>query len=183
MSVRIMDKLVNSILGRPAATAGVHSDLTSVFEAFNAAPKSPSTEALVAAHGIVCIINEITQKVYEKKEITVRVVEQFLDDIETWKRGLPSALGTAGLAEASSSPSSQGLGSSLGNVHVSCLYYFAVALVTRPILVSGLTTKPTFGTQPAQLAGACLDAATFLSETCSEAYRSGLLQNNMCIMK
>lgn len=178
-----MDKLVNSILGRPAATAGVYSDMRGVFEAYNATPKTPSAESLCAAHGIVCIINDITRKVYEKKEITVRVVEQFLDDIEAWKRSLPTALSTAGAVDVSGTPSSQGSGGSLGNVHVSCLYYFAVALVTRPILVSGLTTKATFGAQPAQLAGACLDAATFLAETCSEAYRSGLLQNNMCIMK
>jgi hypothetical protein len=178
-----MDKLVNSILGRPAATAGVYSNLNSVFEAFNATPKTPAAEALSAAHGIVSIINDITRKVYEKKEITVRVVEQFLEDIETWKRGLPTALGTAGSVDVSGTPNSQGSGGTLGNVHVSCLYYFAVALVTRPILVSGLTTKSSFGTQPAQLAGACLDAATFLAETCAEAYRSGLLQNNMCIMK
>lgn len=178
-----MDKLVNSILGRPAATAGVYSDLTSVFDAFNATPKSPAADAITAAHGIVCIINDITRKIYEKKEITVRVVEQFLEDIETWKRSLPATLSTTGTIDASGSPLSQGSRGSLGNVHVSCLYYFAVALVTRPILVSGLTTKAAFGTQPAQLAGACLDAATFLSETCAEAYRSGLLQNNMCIMK
>lgn len=179
-----MDKLVNSILGRPAATAGVYSDMRSVFEAFKTTPKTPAAEALSAAHGIVCIINDITRKVYEKKEITVKVVEQFLDDIEAWKRGLPTALGTnPGSMDVSGTPSSQGSGSSLGNVHVSCLYYFAVALVTRPILVSGLTTKATFGHQPAQLAGACLDSATFLAETCAEAYRSNLLQNNMCIMK
>lgn len=184
MSVRIMDKIVNSILGRPAATAGVHSDLKAVFDAYSAIPKAASAETITASHGIVCIINEITRKVYEKKEITVRAAEDFLEDIEAWKRSLPTELGkSTGGSIVTDSPASSEAAASVGNVHVSCLYYFAVALVTRPILISSMTSKAAMGSQAAQLAGACLDAATYLAETCAEAYRAGLLQGNMCIMK
>ncbi|EYB22057.1 hypothetical protein FG05_09064 [Fusarium graminearum] len=156
MSVCILDKLVNSLLGRPSASAQIRSDskLDDVGQ-----PGDRITECLMAAN----------------KKVTIPIVEQFLQDIERWKRDLPASVKIP--TEAS------GQHGTIAKVHVSCLYYLAVMLVSRPFLISTLTAKPLAKGAHSQLAAACLDAAMYLSQTCVEALDAGLLQGNMCIMK
>ncbi|RGP59202.1 hypothetical protein FSPOR_11495 [Fusarium sporotrichioides] len=156
MSVCILDKLVNSLLGRPSASAQIRSDskLDDV-----AQPGDRITECLMAAN----------------KKVTIPIVEQFLQDIERWKRDLPASVKIP--TDAS------GQHGTIAKVHVSCLYYLAVMLVSRPFLVSTLTAKPLAKGAHSQLAAACLDAAMYLSQTCVEALNAGMLQGNMCIMK
>ncbi|RGP80775.1 hypothetical protein FLONG3_1116 [Fusarium longipes] len=170
MSVCIMDKLVNSLLGRPSASAQIRSDskLDDV-----AQPGDRITECLIAANKVSSIINDITDTLYDQKKVTIPIVEQFLQDIERWKRDLPASVR---ITDASSH-------GTIAKVHVSCLYYLAVMLVSRPFLVSTLTAKPLAKGAHSQLAAACLDAAMYLSQTCVEALNAGLLQGNMCIMK
>ncbi|ESU15586.1 hypothetical protein FGSG_09064 [Fusarium graminearum PH-1] len=156
MSVCILDKLVNSLLGRPSASAQIRSDskLDDVGQ-----PGDRITECLMAAN----------------KKVTIPIVEQFLQDIERWKRDLPASVKIP--TEAS------GQHGTIAKVHVSCLYYLAVMLVSRPFLISTLTAKPLAKGAHSQLAAACLDAAMYLSQICVEALDAGLLQGNMCIMK
>jgi hypothetical protein len=129
----------------------------------------------MAANKVSSIINDITDTLYDQKKVTIPIVEQFLQDIERWKRDLPASSRIP--ADAS------GKHGSIAKVHVSCLYYLAVMLVSRPFLVSTLTAKPLAKGAHSQLAAACLDAAMYLSQTCVETLNAGLLQGNMCIMK
>ncbi|KAJ4015469.1 hypothetical protein NW752_006931 [Fusarium irregulare] len=170
MSVCILDKLVNSLLGRPSASAQIRSDskLDDV-----AQPGDRITECLMAANKVSSIINEITDTLYDQKKVTTAIVEQFLQDIERWKRDLPASVRISDGAQHGT----------IAKVHVSCLYYLAVMLVSRPFLISTLTAKPLGKGAHSQLAAACLDAAMYLSQTCVEALNAGLLQGNMCIMK
>jgi hypothetical protein len=174
--------LVNSILGRPAATAGLNSDLDSILEAVSRTEKTDEMSLLIASHQIVSIINGIVDRLYERKEISTPVVEEILKSIQTWSQNLPSCLQSPGRAsKISSSTFTKG---AIGNVHVSCLYYFAVTLVTRPILISTLTAPPSNGDLvQSQLASACLDAAVYLVQTCVDARKVDILYGNMCIMK
>lgn len=174
MSLRILDMLCNAILGRPAATAGLHFDLKPILDSSFTSKTSPWIY-LIASYNIVTIINTIVERVYEKKEITIPVVEQLLQEIELWSRELPKSL---------RNPSGQvpAQGETVGKVYVSCLYYFAVTLVTRPILISTLTAQQT-GEVDSHLASACLDAAMFLIQTCVDAHRENLVSFNMCILK
>lgn len=75
MSVCIMDKLVNLIFGCFVVMVGVYLDMRSVFDVYNVIFKILVVEVLSVVYGIVSIINDIICKVYEKKEIIVRVVE------------------------------------------------------------------------------------------------------------
>ncbi|SCB65517.1 unnamed protein product [Fusarium graminearum] len=172
MSVCILDKLVNSLLGRPSASAQIRSDskLDDVGQ-----PGDRITECLMAANKVSSIINDITDTLYDQKKVTIPIVEQFLQDIERWKRDLPASVKIP--TEAS------GQHGTIAKVHVSCLYYLAVMLVSRPFLISTLTAKPLAKGAHSQLAAACLDAAMYLSQICVEALDAGLLQGNMCIMK
>jgi hypothetical protein len=139
-----------------------------------------ATVCLVAAHGIASIINNITSKLYDRKEIAIPVVEMFLQDIESWKDGLPESLYRPSPQD---SRIDQAYSGALGRIHVSCIYYFAVTLVTRPILIATLTTRPSQDFIHTRLTATCLDAAMYLAQTCADACGEGLLQGNMCIMK
>lgn len=184
MSVCILDKLVNSILGRPAATAGVPTGSKPSLLKL-AKPGDHATDCLFAAYSILVIINDITGKLYDKKAISIPIIEQLLQDIESWKRKLPASVWTSSspASEQPSPKSSPSHAGAIGKVHVSCLYYFAVTLVTRPLLISALTAQPNGRDAYSHLTAACLDAAMYLAQTCVEAYTAGLLRGNMCIMK
>lgn len=96
----------------------------------------------------------------------------------------------------------------IGNVHLSCLYYFTVLLVARPHLVNSLlseervwsgkdqeegrgipSTPPSMAlrtrttAEMSQVARSCLDAAVFLLETCHECLQEGFLLRNMCLLQ
>ncbi|KAF4454887.1 hypothetical protein F53441_2680 [Fusarium austroafricanum] len=179
MSVCILDKLVNSLLGRPSASAQIRSADSKLDDV--AQVGDSITEHLMASNKVSTIINDITDTLYDQKKVTTPIVEQFLQDIERWKRELPASVKIP-TGDPSPGTVTQQHGA-IAKVYVSCLYYLAVMLVSRPFLVSALTSKGLGKGAHSQLAAACLDAAMYLSQTCSEALNAGLLQGNMCIMK
>ncbi|KAM4065648.1 fungal specific transcription factor [Hirsutella rhossiliensis] len=182
ISLRIVDMLANSILGRPAATAGLHSDIEAIIKDMSIASPNDDTKRLIASHHIVSIINGIVDTLYERKELTTPLVEQLLGEIQAWERKLPQCLRSVSIAvdAAENKPHD----AAIGSIHVSCLYYFAVMLATRPVLISSLTAQPVSGgLARSHIASACLDAAVFLVQTCIEAREAKLLYGNMCIMK
>ena len=88
-SLRIVDMLANSILGRPAATAGLHSDINSIIADVRSVTRDEDDVThLIASHQIVSIINGIVDTIYEKKELSLPLVEQLLSEIETWAKDL-----------------------------------------------------------------------------------------------
>ncbi|KAK2753619.1 hypothetical protein FQN54_007396 [Arachnomyces sp. PD_36] len=190
MSLSILDLLVSSILGRPSATSSLRTDLNCNFIDNSQTHNDPASACLLASYNIRPIINEIVEELYEKKMVSTIVAKRLLEDIEKWSRGLPDSL-----RRSVASSSSRAQKHTIGNIHVSCLYYFAVTLVTRPFLISTLITRPTHPQQAmsppstqedsdhTHLASACLDAAVYLIQTCTEAYKSDILLSNMCILK
>ncbi|GAD92158.1 hypothetical protein NECHADRAFT_45955 [Paecilomyces variotii No. 5] len=185
MSICIVDKVVNSLLGRPSSTIRISSDSVNslVGIAQHGNHLDHITESLVAANNIASIINNITDTLYDQKKVTTSIVEQFLQDIEIWKQQLPKSMRYPPRTEAVNPGSLPLQHGAIASMHVSCFYYFAVILVSRPFLMSTLTTSQSNGVTNSQLAAACLDAAMYLSQTCMEGLRFGLLKGNMCIMK
>lgn len=192
MSLCILDLLVSSILGRPSATSSLGTDLDCNAN-INSQPHHDQTSAcLVASYSIRPIINEIVEELYEKKVVSTIVAKRLLENVEKWSHGLPDSLRHSA---TSSSTNALAHKRNIGNIHVSCLYYFAVTLVTRPFLISTLIARPTHSQQSTstsnthedsahgQLASACLDAAVYLIQTCVESYKSNMLLSNMCILK
>jgi hypothetical protein len=183
MSLCVLDMLVCSILGRPPATAGLRSELdTSIIRLYESLDvrHGQSTESLFASYNILTIINESVDVLYGKKVASTAMAEQFLSKIEDWSQKLPSFLRNP-LTSKKSSPCRK---AATDSIHIACLYYFAITLVTRPLLISRLTSSPEAVTPSSSpLASACLDAAVYLVQTCSDAHKTGLLLGNMCIMK
>ncbi|KJZ78207.1 hypothetical protein HIM_02245 [Hirsutella minnesotensis 3608] len=184
ISLRIVDMLANSILGRPAATAGLHSDIHRIINDFSSITQDDDSQRLLASHQIVSIINGVVETLYERKELSTPVVEHLLGEIQAWERALPACLRNASSESERNSSDGTPRGAAIGSIHVSCLYYFAVMLATRPILVATLTAQPASGgLARSQIASACLDAAVFMIQTCTEARDANFLYGNMCILK
>jgi hypothetical protein len=181
MTCRVGDKLVNSLLGRPATTIGIMEQIDPVYTDLISG-HDHGLRCMVASYRIVSIIDEINTKLYGEQDVRPEVVEQVLQAIDTWKRDcLPSL--QASTPEVSVLPgnaSTDAPKGSVGKVHVSCLYYFAVILATRPVFISALTLQQGRKDQELPMSEACLD---FLAQTCMEALDAGLLESNMCIMK
>lgn len=180
MSLRVLDIVVNSILGRPAATAGMHPDVQGLIDDAVANSHDRGIICLGASYGAVTLINTIVDKLYGRKEITISAAEEYLQELDRWSQSLPDFLRTPPSTAEADVSADKG---AIGRVHVSCIYYFAVTLVTRPILVSVLTHPSSGNMVHSQLASACLDAAMFIVQTCSGARELKLLQANMCILK
>lgn len=185
MTCRVGDKLVNSILGRPATTIGIKEELGPIVNDL-VSSSDHGLNCMVAAYSIVSIIDDINTKLYNEQGARPALIEQLLQAIDAWKRDFTPSL----QQDTADEPLAQGGSSmpdakngSVGVVHVSCLYYFAVMLATRPVLISTLTLQQKQKEQQSPMAEACLDAATFLAQTCVEALEAGLLESNMCIMK
>ncbi|KEY64159.1 hypothetical protein S7711_03452 [Stachybotrys chartarum IBT 7711] len=180
MSLRVLDIFVSSVLGRPAATAGIHSDMQSFINEFVQSAGDEGLICLSASYSLARLLSKAVDTLYDRKDVTIPAIEEQLRELEHWSRGLPEFLRTAPSSENSGSSSEKG---AIGKVHVSCLYYFAVMLVTRPILIFSLTNQLPSGLVHSHLASACLDAASFIVQTCSGARRLKLLQPNMCILQ
>ncbi|KAK2751123.1 hypothetical protein FQN57_000198 [Myotisia sp. PD_48] len=189
-SLYVLDAVVSSILGRPSATSSLRSELDHALNDDSEPFNDPAASYLLASYNICIVINDIVDELYGKKEVSITVAKKLLKDIEKWSQKLPNSIRQS----SSSGPAIQG--GAIGSIHVSCLYYFAVTLVTRPFLISTLISQdqahlhtpfpPVSSTHDdishAQLAGACLDAAIYLIETCVEAHKADILLGNIALV-
>lgn len=152
--------------------------------------------ALNASFGACSLIAEIMQTLDADNTMTLRSAEQYLKRLRDWSSSLPkdvkqfSRVFDAHLTVADQERV-------IGNIHVACIYYFAVMLITRPFLIShlmenlpgGVAETPdddSPGKNPADvenMAEACVDSAMYMAQICYEALQSGLLMNAMCIVK
>lgn len=180
LSLCILDMVVSAILGRPSATTGLRAELDDSLIAVAASTADQDSDAIFASYQILSIVNEAADVLYKRKQASIPRIEQYLRRIEDWSQALPTNLRVSQEPYRHSSPERH----VIGKIHVSCLYYFAVTLVTRPILISTLTSRTMSSTATlSPLASACLDAAVYLVQTCLEAKKSELLLGNMFIMK
>ncbi|KAH7149193.1 hypothetical protein B0J13DRAFT_606369 [Dactylonectria estremocensis] len=179
-SLCIVDMLVSAILGRPPATLSLRFEVDQDLAESPGIRTDPDMICLVASYKISTIINAAAHELYGKETVAHAAAERLLDDIDKWSRSLPEYLKTESIDASGTRTQAE----TIRNVHVSCMYYFAVTLVTRPILISTLSSRPGPETSASsQMASACLDAALYLIQVCMDAHQAHLLLGNMCIMK
>ena len=194
-SLRILDVLVSSILGRPYSTPSIRID-SPAFNSMHIHVGKPRDLALNASFGACSLIAEITQYLSSDNSMELTTAERLLKRLREWSSSLPNDVRQ--FSKTNDEPLTlldQEL--VIGNIHVACVYYFAVMLVTRPFLISHLMSNLSGGAaetpettssskdspEVMNLAQACIDSAMFMAQICYEALQSGLLLNNMCIMK
>ncbi|KAK7550099.1 putative C6 transcription factor [Phyllosticta citricarpa] len=182
-SLRVIDLIVNAILGRPCALPVM--DLTSIDSS-----QGHGKVSLDAIFEACCTIDKVARDLGSGRGLNPKSAECYLQQLEEWSNCLPN-----GLRKFTRSDS-QGLTSNdreliIGNIHVACVYYFAVILVTRPFLISHLTShlsgqSPPEGTSTGtdkRLAQVCIDSAVYMAQMCAEALDSEALIANMCLLK
>ncbi|KIW26353.1 uncharacterized protein PV07_09453 [Cladophialophora immunda] len=194
-SLRVLDVMYCSILGRPYSTGAIRTDHVTP-NSGDVETSSPRQLRLNASFRVCTIIAQITQRLDCDGSMGLSTAEEFLKRLQEWSVSLPDDM------RQFKKPVDQPLALSeqeqmIGNIHVSCVYYFAVMLVTRPFLISHLMQQltgnagdgsVTIATPDAQanvidVAQACIDSAILMANMCYEALQSGILLKQMCIMK
>jgi hypothetical protein len=156
--------------------------------------------AISAAFDGSALLDEVVQRLKEMNNIIdIKTAETFLQRLRHWTQSLPHALRQ--FTKIDDAPVTEiHREKVIGNVNVSCIYYFAVILTTRSFLISHLMSRlregtrttptpatPTTGAENSvkvsQLADVCTSSAIYMADMCDKAMTSGLLLNNMCIMK
>ncbi|EEA26578.1 hypothetical protein TMatcc_005145 [Talaromyces marneffei ATCC 18224] len=196
-SLRVFDLVVSFLLGRPASSVpSNHDDMT------RREDLDPQSIAVLAAYNGSILMEEIFKHLKRVNSgFDVPTAEAFLRRLRQWINGLPRNFRQISF-DGELETLSVSRETAVGNIHVSCIYYFAVILTTRSFLISHLMsrlkessivasnpTSPTASgtteqqrTSP-QLAHVCIGAATYMANMCEKAMLSGLLLRNMCIMK
>ncbi|KUL87911.1 hypothetical protein ZTR_03952 [Talaromyces verruculosus] len=160
---------------------------------------TPPGIAVSAAYNGSVLLEDIVQELKKaNNSFNTTTAEAFLQRLRQWIQGLPCDFRQISFDDELEVTRE----TAVGNIHVSCIYYFAVILTTRSFLISHLmsrlkessivtpdSTSPTTAETSAQqrmspqLAHVCISAATYMANMCEKAMLSGLLLRNMCIMK
>jgi hypothetical protein len=187
--------VVSFLLGRPAGSVPFDC---------NCSPwgnDSPShSVAVSAAYNGSVLLEEIVQHLKKVgNNFDIPTAEGFLQRLRQWIHGLPRDFRQLSFDEDESISAVREI--AIGNIHVSCIYYFAIILTTRSFLISHLISRlkessivppdprlvavGNLEQQPMspQLAQVCISAATYMATMCEKAMLSDLLLNNMCMMK
>ncbi|KAJ9606220.1 hypothetical protein H2200_009181 [Cladophialophora chaetospira] len=192
-SLRVMDVIYCSILGRPYSTVAIRSDLPATTT--SPVPDVTNRDAALKASFEVCsIIAEITPKLATDTSIASSMAEGFLKRLHDWSATLP--VNMRHFSRSNDEPVTlEEQERTVGNIHVSCLYYFAVMLVTRPFLIThlmahlssaastGAVEDPSSMAEVADLAQACIDSAMLMANMCYEGLQSSILLKQMCVLK
>lgn len=202
MSLRVLDLLCSSILGRPSSTPSIQRD---EYETDLSSSESMDirTLALSANYESSSILDTIVQKFAISSSLEIEAAESYLQMLREWSQALPDALRSSPKHHGdNSSPNLDPREITIGNIHVACTYYFGVILVTRQFLIMRVmsqlrgrrsgTTAPTGGhsrdstetqDKATQFSNGCVDSAAYMAQLCYEASQNNVLLDNMCILK
>ena len=180
MSVCNVDLLVSSILGRPPATGGLPLDYEDNVWQQQRSLRSRMIPSVAPTFKLLIITHRIIEDIYVKKDKSLSTAERHLETLKDWRQNLPTSL-----QRSEASPSTLANQKEIiAKIHISCLYYFAVTLVTRPALILSLTAEPISTDDTLKsLASACQDAAIYMSQTCTDAIARNLFLGNMCFIQ
>ena len=192
-SLRVLDTIVNSILGRSSGLPGMlHPDkrLDSLRSPSGEIRQDTRQTAVQAIFSICPFMDELERKVCRQDMAST---ENFLQRLQKWSKALPEELRT-GVEVNSSTLTDREL--VVGGTHVACVYYFAVILTTRRFFTvclldrvqEGRVSEQSFETprineKTASLGQVCLNAAVNLAKVGSNIMTSGQMLNNMCLLK
>ncbi|KAJ9637424.1 hypothetical protein H2204_004848 [Knufia peltigerae] len=192
-SLRTLDTVANSILGRPGSLPLVRVDYLEGSEANQIGNGNQTVQAVATA---CSLLDEIIQNLGGVNKIDILQAEEALVKLRAWSRTLPVDLRRFPCHDSACATSADRQ-FAFGILHVSCVYYFTVILVTRPFLtvdlVGRLKPKPRYpSTHPADLVVAskvsklsqvCLTSALYMAEICDKYASSCLLIGNFCFVK
>ncbi|RFU30467.1 hypothetical protein B7463_g5879, partial [Scytalidium lignicola] len=197
-SLRNIDILTSFILGRPKSLPTVKHNINQIEMA-----SEDSQSAFSAILNGCSLLEDIVNKLSKGNMLHVPTAEGLLEQLRNCSRALPQTLRQFTFASddrASLDPANRQLLS--GNMHVSCVYYFAVILITRPFLIAYLMSRLR-GRAPDQLisnpdeasdvniknnkvsklAQVCVSSAIYMADMCQKAKASNFTFGNLCLLK
>ncbi|KAE8382977.1 hypothetical protein BDV26DRAFT_277672 [Aspergillus bertholletiae] len=195
-SIRVLDLVSSSILGRPGSTSSLRTDDIRVDDFDQEV--SYRTTALNASYEASSVLEAIVQKLTDGEKLDANSADHFLRIWREWSQALPDKLRVRPRKEPDLGLNPDYREKMIGNIHVACTYYFGVILVTRQSLIQHIMPqirgkRPKKATtrqetsdgneKAAELSSVCTDAATFMAQMCCDAAEAGILWGNMCILK
>ncbi|KAH8700326.1 hypothetical protein BGW36DRAFT_415426 [Talaromyces proteolyticus] len=184
-SVRVLDLICNTILGRPGSTPVLRNE-----REYLDGEICPNYATLCATYEIVSVLQLVVNDTKEKEGIPINKAEEYLLQLRKWSSGLPSHLRRQSLEGPSSQRSLETRRATVGKIHLACIYYYGVIQVTRQFLVDqvvphvcGQTADDRADNRTSKLATMCREAALLMAQMCEDAEKAGALLGNMCILK
>lgn len=183
-SLRVVDLIISSILGRPPSTSDVDCTVR-----YNAPPESTeqfTTSILDASVQIFMIIERVVVEVYSRKRISLRIAKYVSRQLKAWASNWLNPL-----ADTISRPphASATRGAVVGACSTICSYYYGIMLLTRPFLIYELyeymgASLKGGGTQVEHLekrkyADAALDAAASFVDTLQGVIKANHMPQKM----
>jgi hypothetical protein len=150
---------------------------------------SPRDLAINANFEMSYILESAIEHLERKRSLDLSASEKLLSRLRSWSNALPHELRRFS-ARSLLRPGEHEM--VVGNLHIACIYYFAVILITRPFLITSLLMRlPSSPTRHAgmaygevsPLAEVCIDSAVFMARICRDALAAGLVLENMCLLK
>lgn len=195
MSLRVLDLLSSAILARPSSTPTIQGD---GYETDGAGDNGRNQRnlALKATYESSSIIDAIVQNCAQSSSLDIKSAENFLQMLREWSQALPEVLRRSPSSQSENQtrliPDSREM--TIGNIHVSCTYYFGIILVTRQFLISRVMSHlrgrkshapedAAVEEKTSQFSNGCVTSAAFMAELCSEAAKNNVIFDNMCLLK
>lgn len=197
-SIRVLDSVCSSILGRPCETPPLRADIPLTDLAL-APSNNHRSVALIASYKSTAILESIIQSSNNEDGLSNASAEKYLQMLLEWSQALPAQLRRQPSSSVQPPPSSRA--ETIGNIHIACTYYFGVILATRQCLITHMihhlqaehripgrypgrsVTESAGGRNLTELTRACTDAATYMAQMCWEASEGGILLRNLCVLK
>ena len=199
-SLRVLDSVCSSILGRPCGTPPLQTDV-SLTDPNLASGNCRRSLALIASYKSTAILESIIQSSKDEEGSSNGSAEKYLHLLLEWSQALPPQLRRQSMSSTQLSVVYSTREQIIGNIHLACTYYFGVILATRQCLIlymirhlrathrrSARHSRRAIMESPdsqkeAELTKACTNAATYMAQMCWEASEKGILLGNMCILK
>ncbi|KAH8698967.1 hypothetical protein BGW36DRAFT_293888 [Talaromyces proteolyticus] len=217
-SIRNFDMLSSFVLGRPRSLPTAWQDLVQPEGCAENEPEQFRTQStpFCATVKLCNLLEDVTNTLSKENILHVPTAEDLLVRLRQWSHTLPPNIRRFKPVTVSSSPHPS-IPSILsetsfltpadrqllaGNMHVSCIYYFAVILITRPYLIAYLMSRLR-GRAPddlirdpeeasdvtiknnkvSKLAQVCVSAAVYMVDMCQKAKESSFTFGNLCLLK
>ncbi|KAH7037412.1 uncharacterized protein B0I36DRAFT_313999 [Microdochium trichocladiopsis] len=211
-SLVVLDILMSFILGRPQSLPPTRSETSR--SSTPAAEGGGGQGTFLAIVRGCTLIENIVHTLRSSNMLHVPTAESLLEQLRLWTQSLPEAVRQFTFTASAYSSTGSSLESAdrqalVGNVHVSCVYYFAVILITRPFLIAdhmprlraraaqhggdgagpaSVVATPTPHSKArdvkvAKLAQVCVSSAMFMAETLQKLKRSDFDFGNLCLVK
>ncbi|KAI4595990.1 hypothetical protein KJ359_006282 [Pestalotiopsis sp. 9143b] len=172
-----------------------------MLEVWYSSPIDGTRTAFVAVLDGCQLVENTVQKLRSGNVLHVPTAEELLKDLRGWVQGLPDTVRSFAYSPGAElgAESRRAL---IGNVHISCVYYFAVMLVTRPFLIAYLVSRlrgrapdhlivdPEEATdvriknhEVSKLAQVCVGSVVYLAEMLQRLQKLGLKFGNLCLLQ